>query len=119
MAFLTAGTIRRVLTSLSSQKSGNEVLGALGQYGGFRVNGSGIVTVSTGDITAIADSGGAVGTYRVLFPNINNGIQSIDWFEVAGFTPVPQRELKPVKREFAVTTKMLLLNSGTSRFKSC
>lgn len=28
MAFLSAGTIRRVLTALSSQKSGNEVLGS-------------------------------------------------------------------------------------------
>jgi len=87
MAFFSASTIRRVLTALSSQKSGNEILGSLGQYGGFRLNSNGTVASSSGDIVAIPDSGGAVGTYRVLMPSINNNIQSIDWVCVQGFTP--------------------------------
>jgi hypothetical protein len=40
-----------------------------------------------GDVVVIPNPGGAIGTYRILFPNINASIQSISWFEVAGFTP--------------------------------
>ncbi len=84
---LSNGTIRRVCTSLGSVPSGNEVLGSLGQLGGFQLGADGVIASSSGDVTAIPDPGGAIGTYRILFPNINGNIQTISWFEVAGFTP--------------------------------
>lgn len=87
MAFISLSTIRRVITALSSQKSGNEVLGSLGQYGGFSLNSDASIKVQSGDIAVIPNPGGAPGTYRVLFPNVNSNIQSLDWFHVAGFTP--------------------------------
>jgi hypothetical protein len=84
---LSQGTKNRIVESLTSVDSGNQLIGAVGLYGGFRVNGSGIVTTSTGDVSAAADSGGAVGTYRVFFPAVNAEIQSLDWVNVDGFTP--------------------------------
>jgi hypothetical protein len=84
---LSNGTIRRLIIALADQKAGNEVLGSLGQLGGFRLGASAAIASSSGDCVAIPDSGGAPGTYRVLFPNVNANIQSIAWFEVLGFTP--------------------------------
>jgi hypothetical protein len=84
---LTNDTIRRTIIALSGQKAGNNLVGAVGLYGGFVLNANASVKSSVGDITAIPDSGGAAGTYRVLFPTQNANIMSIDWLQVDGFTP--------------------------------
>lgn len=81
------GTKNRIVEAVTSVTAGNEILGSLGLYGGFRVNGSAVVTTNTGDIQAAADSGGAAGTYRVFFPEQNANISAINWVEVQGFTP--------------------------------
>lgn len=85
---LSQNTKNRVVEAVTSVNSGNQVLGSLGVYGGARINNSAdTVAYSTGDISVALDSGGAPCTYRITFPNINSQIQSIDWFEVKGFTP--------------------------------
>jgi hypothetical protein len=86
-ASLSKDTIRRMIIAMTSQTAGNQILGSLGQLGGFQLGSSAAVASSSGDISAVPDSGGAPGTYRVYFPNVNANIQSISWFEVAGFTP--------------------------------
>ena len=123
-AFLSKSTIRRVLTALSSQPSGNEVLGAIGQYGGFSLNTDGTIRVQQGDISVVPDSGGAVGTYRVMFPNINAGIQSIDWLVVEGFTPRTPTGVETcaarvcgynqdaTTKQWYITVQIVLLSSG-------
>lgn len=82
------------------------------------------MTVSTGDIVAIPDSGGAVGTYRVLFPNINPLIQSIDWFQVDGFTPRSPTGVETCEarvcgynqdattKQWYITVQIVLISSG-------
>ena len=84
---LSNQTKRRIVIALADRTSGNEVIGAIGVYGGFRVNHDASVQLSAGDCIAVPDSGGAPGTYRVMFPSINSQIQSIDWVDVQGFTP--------------------------------
>lgn len=84
---LSKDTQKRIVESLTLQSAGNELNGAVGLYGGFVLNHDATVKLSTGDIVAVPDSGGAPGTYRVMFPNANSLIQSIDWFSVSGFTP--------------------------------
>lgn len=86
-ASLTNNTNRRVIEAVTSLTAGNQILGSLGQLGGFQLGSAGAIATNTGDIVAIPDSGGAAGTYRVTFPNINGNIQSIAWFNVDGFTP--------------------------------
>lgn len=78
---------RRMSIALTSVPAGQNVVGAIGLYGGFVLNSDATVKQSTGDIQAAPDSGGAAGSYRVFFPLVNSMIQSIDWFEVSGFTP--------------------------------
>jgi hypothetical protein len=81
-------TIKRLIIALSGQKAGNNVAGAIGLYGGARINASAdTVEYSVGDVSVALDSGGAPCTYRVFFPNANKNIQSIDWIDVKGFTP--------------------------------
>jgi hypothetical protein len=84
---LTQGTKNRIVESLTSVNAGNELIGAVGLYGGFRVNSDASVASSAGDVSAAPDSGGAAGTYRVFFPAVNAQIKSIDWVDVQGFTP--------------------------------
>jgi hypothetical protein len=84
---LSNQTKRRTVIALADRTAGNEVIGAIGVYGGFRVNHDASVQLSAGDCVAVPDSGGAAGTYRVTFPSINAQIQSIDWVNVEGFTP--------------------------------
>ena len=84
---LSKSTIRRLNTAIASVPSGNEILGSLGQLGGFQLGAGGAIASNSGDIQAIPNPGGAPGTYRVLFPNVNGNIQSIAWFDVHGFTP--------------------------------
>jgi hypothetical protein len=86
-ASLSNGTLRRLIIALASQTNGNQVIGSLGQLGGFQLGSAASIAKQTGDISVVPDSGGAAGTYRVMFPNINANIQSISWFEVSGFTP--------------------------------
>lgn len=78
---------RRMSIALTSVPAGQNVIGAIGLFGGFVLNSNATVKLSTGDIQAAPDSGGAAGTYRVFFPLVNSMIQSIDWFDVQGFTP--------------------------------
>jgi len=123
MAFLP-GTIRRLCTSLGSVPSGNEILGSLGVYGGFRVNADASVQLSAGDIVAIPNPGGAAGTYRLLMPSINDQIQSIDWFEVKGFTPRTPTGVETcdarvcgygqdaTTKQWYITVQIVLLSSG-------
>jgi hypothetical protein len=81
-------TIRRTIIALASKTAGNNLLGAVGLYGGARITASAdTVAYSTGDISVQLDSGGAPCTYRVTFPNANANIASIDWIDVGGFTP--------------------------------
>jgi len=84
---ISNSTIRRFNTAIASVPNGNEILGSLGQLGGFQLGSAGAIATNSGDCVAIPDPGGAPGTYRVLFPNVNQVIQSISWFEVIGFTP--------------------------------
>ncbi|CAM6004815.1 unnamed protein product [Sphagnum balticum] len=84
---LSNGTKRRMVIALADRNAGNEVIGAVGLYGGFRIGASAAVASSSGDCQAVPDSGGAPGTYRVMFPAVNAQIQSIDWLNVSGFTP--------------------------------
>jgi hypothetical protein len=84
---LSYGTIRRLIQAVAGQKSGNEILGSLGQYGGCQLGASAAIAVQSGDTSVIPDPGGALGTYRIQFPNVNGNIQSIAWFNVNGFTP--------------------------------
>lgn len=86
-ASISKSTIRRLNTAVGSVPSGNEILGSLGQLGGFSVNADASIRVNGGDIVAIPNPGGAAGTYRALFPNINGDIQSLAWASVRGFTP--------------------------------
>jgi hypothetical protein len=84
---LTQGTKNRIIESVTSLDSGNQVIGAIGLYGGFVLNSNATVKSNAGDVQAAPDSGGAAGTYRVFFPAVNAQIQSIDWIDVDGFTP--------------------------------
>jgi hypothetical protein len=84
---LSKNTRTRILSSLADQVAGNELLGAVGVYGGFSLNSDASIKVVSGDISVLPDSGGAPGTYRVFMPGINSQIVSIDWFDVTGFTP--------------------------------
>jgi hypothetical protein len=84
---LSQDTKNRIVTSVTDVYAGNQIIGSLGLIGGFQLGASAVVAKSTGDIQAIPDSGGAPGTYRIIFPYANSQIQSINWFEVAGFTP--------------------------------
>lgn len=84
---ISSGTIRRLGTALGSVPASNEILGSLGQLGGFSLNADATIKVQAGDISVVPDSGGAAGTYRVMFPNINSVIQTLNWFTVKGFTP--------------------------------
>jgi hypothetical protein len=86
-ASLSKDTNKRVIESVTSLYSGNQVLGSLGQLGGFQLGSGAAIAVNSGDIMAIPDPGGAPGTYRALFPNVNKGIMSLSWFQVDGFTP--------------------------------
>lgn len=121
---ISKGTIRRLNTAVASVPSGNEILGSLGQLGGFVVNADASVKLSAGDIVAVPDSGGAAGTYRVMFPNVNQDIQSIAWFSVKGFTPRSPTgvELNDARvcgynfdatlKEWYITVQIVLLSSG-------
>jgi hypothetical protein len=121
---ISNSTIRRVNTALASVPSGNEVLGSLGALGGFSVNSDASVKVNSGDVTAIPDSGGALGTYRVLFPSQNAAIQSIAWANVEGFTPraptgvetcaarVCGYNYDATLKQWYVTVQIVLLSSG-------
>ena len=84
---LSQDTKNRIVEAVTSNTNGNQVIGSLGLYGGFVLNSDASVKQNTGDIQAAPDSGGAPGTYRVFFPAVNSQIQSIDWFNVSGFTP--------------------------------
>lgn len=84
---LSQNTKNRIVESLTSVDNGNQLIGAVGLYGGFVLNSNATVKLSTGDCQAAPDSGGAAGTYRVFFPAVNAQIQSIDWINVDGFTP--------------------------------
>lgn len=84
---LSQDTKNRIVESVTSVTNGNQIIGALGLYGGFVLNNNASVKSNAGDIQAAPDSGGAAGTYRVFFPAVNAQIQSIDWFDVSGFTP--------------------------------
>jgi hypothetical protein len=85
---LVKDTIRRTIIALTSRGAGNNLIGAVGLYGGARITASAAtVQLSTGDISLIPDSGGAECTYRAIFPVQNANIQSIDWIDVSGFTP--------------------------------
>lgn len=84
---LSQNTKKRIVESVTAVANGNEIIGALGLYGGFVLNSNASVKSNAGDIQAAPDSGGAAGTYRVFFPAVNAQIQSIDWFQVSGFTP--------------------------------
>jgi hypothetical protein len=84
---LSQDTKNRLVEAVTNVSNGNQIIGSLGVYGGFVLNSDASVKSNAGDIQAAPDSGGAAGTYRVFFPAINSEIQSIDWFEVAGFTP--------------------------------
>jgi hypothetical protein len=84
---LSQDTKNRIVEALTSVGNGNQLIGSLGLYGGFVLNSNASVKQNAGDIQAAPDSGGAPGTYRVFFPQVNAEIQSIDWLEVAGFTP--------------------------------
>lgn len=85
---LLKDTMRRMIIALTSRSAGNNLIGAVGLYGGARINASAdTVAYSTGDVSVALDSGGAPCTYRVYFPNANANIQSIDWIDVKGFTP--------------------------------
>jgi len=87
MALLNT-TIRRLVIALTGQKAANNVIGAVGLYGGcFITPSTDDVAYSTGDCSIVPDSGGAPCTYRCYFPAVNSQIQSIDWFVVKGFTP--------------------------------
>jgi hypothetical protein len=121
---ISKGTIRRLNTAVGSVPAGNEILGSLGQLGGFVVNSDGSVKASSGDCSAIPDSGGAVGTYRVLFPNINASIQSIAWAQVDGFTPRTPTGVETCAarvcgfnfdqslKQWYITVQIVLLSSG-------
>jgi len=84
---LSQDTKNRIVESVTAVSNGNEIIGALGLYGGFVLNSNASVKSNAGDVQAAPDSGGAAGTYRVFFPAVNAQIQSIDWINVAGFTP--------------------------------
>ncbi len=85
---LTQDTKNRIVEAVTNVTNGNQIIGSLGLMGGARINASAdTVAYSTGDISVALDSGGAPCTYRVTFPNVNSEIQSINWFEVKGFTP--------------------------------
>jgi hypothetical protein len=84
---MSPDTNRRVIEAVTSLPAGNQILGSLGQLGGCQLGAGAAIAVQSGDVTVIPDPGGAAGTYRILFPNINSSIQSIAWFEVLGFTP--------------------------------
>lgn len=84
---LSQTTKSRIIESVTSLSSGNQIIGAIGLYGSFVLNSNASVKSNAGDISAAPDSGGALGTYRVFFPAVNSQIQSIDWIEVQGFTP--------------------------------
>lgn len=121
---ISKSTIRRVNTALASVPSGNEVLGSLGALGGFSVNADASIKVNSGDCQAVPDSGGALGTYRVLFPNLNASIQSIAWANVEGFTPRAPTDVETCAarvcgynfdqslKQWYITVQIVLLSSG-------
>lgn len=121
---LSQNTKTRIVEALTAVKQGNELIGAVGVYGAFRVNADATVQSSTGDIVAIPDSGGAAGTYRVLMPSINSQIQSIDWIDVGGFTPRAPTGVETVSarvcgfnfdvtlKQWYITVQLVLLSSG-------
>jgi hypothetical protein len=121
---ISKGTIRRLNTAVGSVPAGNEILGSLGQLGGFSVNADASIKVQQGDISVVPDSGGAAGTYRVMFPNVNSDIQSIAWFEVKGFTPraptgvetadarVCGYNFDATLKQWYITVQIVLLSSG-------
>lgn len=85
---LSQDTKNRIVEAVTNNVNGNQVIGSLGLMGGaFITPSSDVVAYSTGDVAVVADSGGAPCTYRVLFPMVNSQIQSINWFDVKGFTP--------------------------------
>lgn len=86
---LLKDTARRIIIALSGQQAGNNLIGAVGLYGGAQLGASAAVASSTGDFVLIPNPGGAAGTYRFLFsdPTMNPRVASIDWFQVSGFTP--------------------------------
>jgi hypothetical protein len=121
---LSNQTKRRVVIALADRTAGNEVIGAIGVYGGFRVNHDASVQLSAGDCIAVPDSGGAPGTYRVMFPSINAQIQSIDWVDVQGFTPraptgvetdvarVTGYNFDPSLKQWYITVQIALISSN-------
>lgn len=86
---LAQDTRTRMVESLTDQTAGNNLIGAVGLYGGGVLNHDATVKSSAGDVIIIPDSGGAAGTYRIILTpsSLNAQIKSIDWFEVKGFTP--------------------------------
>ena len=70
---LSQNTKNRVVEAVTSVDSGNQIIGSLGLYGGFVLNSNASVKSNAGDVQAAPDSGGAAGTYRVFFPQVNSG----------------------------------------------
>lgn len=123
MATLSKNTKRRIITAVTDAKSGNEIIGSLGLYGGFQVNDVAVVTSVSGPI-AVIPSPGNLGAYRIEFPSINAQIASIDWFEVKGFTPrnpngvetadarVTGYNQDATTGQWYITVQIVLLSSG-------
>lgn len=120
---LSSDAKTRMVESLTDQAAGNNVIGAIGLYGGFVLNHDASVQQSVGDIVAVPDSGGAPGTYRVLLnpATLNSQVQSIDWFSVKGFTPriptaaetddarVTGYNFDPILKQWYITVQIALL----------
>lgn len=120
---LSKSTKRRIITAVTDAKSGNEIIGSLGQYGGFQVNADATIANVSGDI-AVIPSPGNLGAYRIEFPHINAQIKSLDWFEVKGFTPrnpngvetadarVTGYNHDATTKQWYITVQLVLLSNG-------
>lgn len=123
---ISQDSIIRVVESLTQPSTGLEVVGSLGTYGGCRLNSDATIQNQTGNnISFVPDSGGAAGTYRAyLSAPANCQIQSIDWFEVKGFTPrtptgvetadarVCGYNIDTANGQWYITIQVVLLSSG-------
>lgn len=122
---LTKNAVQDIMVMAASQPNGNSILGSLGQYGGFQLGSAAAIATVTGDIAVSPDSGGAPGTYRVFFPNVNADIMSIDWFHVGSFTPRAPTGVETVQarvcgynfdatlKQWYITVQVALLSDGS------
>lgn len=84
---LLKNTARRIIIALSGLQAGNNLIGAVGLYGGTQFGSAGAIANNSGDWNLVYQ--GTTGVYRAILSDssLNPKVESIDWFQVTGFTP--------------------------------